>query len=277
MLKVAVVGKGGSGKSTLSWLLMQSLASQNQSVLGIDADFNMNLLTNLGLTYSPDLPTIHHFHSQFRQIVDLPVGTPWSKLADRPALPQFSLSPDDDYTAKIAIEVAENIRLMVVGLGDEDVLDSPLCGHGHIAPLKWYLSNLNTHDTAVIIDSVAGTDMVNYNLYQGCDAIVCVVENHRNSIRVFQQIQTVADRLDTPFYGIWNRAKGDIVPEILQEVCGDRLLGQVPLDDEIESFDYNRLDPKTTRQVAMIWEVLLKKVRMQADRLSTLELVTVDR
>ncbi len=50
MLKLAVVGKGGSGKSTLSWLLMQSLAAQNQSVLGIDADFNMNLLTNLGLT-----------------------------------------------------------------------------------------------------------------------------------------------------------------------------------------------------------------------------------
>ena len=262
MLKVAVVGKGGSGKSTLSWLLMQSLASQQQSVLGIDADFNMNLLTNLGLTYSPDLPTIHHFHSQFRQIVNLPVGTPWSKLADR-SIPQFSLSPDDDYTAKIVIEVAENIRLMVVGLGDEDVLDSPLCGHGHIAPLKWYLSNLNTHSTAVIIDSVAGTDMVNYNLYQGCDAIVCVVENHRNSIRVFQQIQTVADRLGTPFYGIWNRAKGDIVPEILQDICGDRLLGQVPIDDEIESFDYQKLNPVTKIQVARIWEMLLKKVRMQ--------------
>ena len=273
MLKVAVIGKGGSGKSTLSWLLMQSLASQQQSVLGIDADFNMNLLTNLGLTYSPDLPTIHHFHSQFRQIVDLPVGTPWSKLADR-SLPQFSLSPDDDYTAKIAIEVAENIRLMVVGLGDEDVLDSPLCGHGHIAPLKWYLSNLNTHNTAVIIDSVAGTDMINYNLYQGCDAIVCVVENHRNSIRVFQQIQTVADRLGTPFYGIWNRAKGDIVPEILRDICGDRLLGQVSIDNEIESFDYQKLDPETKTQVAIIWEILLKKVRIQIDRPSTLELAT---
>lgn len=83
--------------------------------------------------------------------------------------------------------------------------------------------------------------------------------------------------MGTPFYGIWNRAKGDIIPETLQEVCGDRLLGQVPTDDEIESFDYKRLDPKTTMQVAMVWEMLLKKVRVQADRSFTLKLATADR
>jgi CO dehydrogenase maturation factor len=269
MLKVAVVGKGGSGKSTLSWLLMQSLAQRNQSVLGIDADFNMNLLTNLGLNYGPDLPTIHHAHEQFRQIVDLPVGTPWSKLQGR-SLPQFSLNPDDDYTARLAIDVTDNIRLMVVGLGDEDVLDSPLCGHGHIAPLKWYLSSLNNHNTAVIIDSVAGTDMVNYNLYQGCDAIVCVVENHRNSIRVFQQIEQVADRLGIAFYGVWNRAQEAAVPESLKQVCGDRLLGKVPVDPEIESFDYGLVDPETTSQVDLIWSALVEKSKLAARSIAQL-------
>ncbi len=259
MLKVAIVGKGGSGKSTMSWLLMQSLASQNQSVLGIDADFNMNLLTNLGLNYSSELPTIHHAHDRFRQLVDLPVGTPWSKLQGR-SIPEFSLSPDDDYTKSLAIEVSDRIRLMVVGLGDEDVLDSPLCGHGHIAPLKWYLMNLKTNDTAVVIDSVAGTDMVNYNLYQGCDAIVCVVEDHRNSIRVLNQIQQVADRLQTPFYAIWNRAKSTQIPESLLEFS-DRLLGQVPLDDAIEDFDYDALNEQTKIQVKLIWQNLLEKAR----------------
>ncbi len=266
MLKVAVVGKGGSGKSTLSWLLIQALAQQNQSVLGIDADFNMNLLTNLGLSYHEALPTIHHSHSQFRELVDLPMGTPWSKLQDR-SLPQFSLNPDDDYTAQLAIDITDRIRLMVVGLGDEDVLDSPLCGHGHIAPLKWYLSNLNTHDTSVIIDSVAGTDMVNYNLYQGCDAIVCVVENHRNSIRVFEQIQQVADRLGTPFYGIWNRAQGDEVPDVLQDVCGDRLLGQVPTDEAIDSFDYGLVHSHTKTQVKIAWETLVMRLDRRWDTL----------
>ena len=82
--------------------------------------------------------------------------------------------------------------------------------------------------------------------------------------------------MGTPFYGIWNRAKGNIVPEILQDICGDRLLGQVPIDDEIESFDYQKLDPETKVQVAMIWKMLLKKVKMQTDRLSTLKLAVAN-
>jgi CO dehydrogenase maturation factor len=46
-MKIAVVGKGGSGKSTLSWLIIHYLHEQNQNVLAIDADHNMDLMTLL--------------------------------------------------------------------------------------------------------------------------------------------------------------------------------------------------------------------------------------
>lgn len=77
MSKLAVVGKGGSGKSTVSWLLIQYLASLQQPVLGIDADYNMNLLSNLGLDYSGEVPTLHHSHQQFRRLVGLAAQEPW--------------------------------------------------------------------------------------------------------------------------------------------------------------------------------------------------------
>ncbi len=43
IMKIAVVGKGGSGKSSVSWLLTEHiLQNSNKKVLAIDADYNMD-------------------------------------------------------------------------------------------------------------------------------------------------------------------------------------------------------------------------------------------
>ncbi len=48
-MKLGVVGKGGTGKTTISALLAQAYVEQGRRVLAVDTDSNPNLAQNLGL------------------------------------------------------------------------------------------------------------------------------------------------------------------------------------------------------------------------------------
>ena len=48
-MRIAIAGKGGSGKTTISGTLARLLARAGRQVVAIDADTNPNLATTLGL------------------------------------------------------------------------------------------------------------------------------------------------------------------------------------------------------------------------------------
>ena len=48
-MKIAFVGKGGSGKTTLSSLFIRHLATTGAPVVAVDADINQHLGAALGL------------------------------------------------------------------------------------------------------------------------------------------------------------------------------------------------------------------------------------
>ena len=48
-MRVAIAGKGGSGKTTISGTLARLLAQAGRQVVAVDADTNPNLATTLGL------------------------------------------------------------------------------------------------------------------------------------------------------------------------------------------------------------------------------------
>ena len=54
-MRVAIAGKGGSGKTTISGTLARILGREGRRVVAIDADTNPNLATTLGLP--PDSAT----------------------------------------------------------------------------------------------------------------------------------------------------------------------------------------------------------------------------
>ena len=59
-MKLAVAGKGGSGKTSISGTMARVLARQGHSVLAIDGDSNPNLALTLGIPAERmnDMPTL---------------------------------------------------------------------------------------------------------------------------------------------------------------------------------------------------------------------------
>jgi CO dehydrogenase maturation factor len=227
-MKIAAVGKGGSGKSTVSWLLANYLANQGKNVLAIDADYNMDLISHFGLD-SDNLNCVYDNHSLFREDFNMKHGEKWFDLLTQVSLPKFNLH--SNIINKLSHKMRNTLSVMVTGLGDEDTLYTGKCGHSHSAPIKFLLPNLECGDNEyVIIDSVAGSDMLGYGLFMGCDMVVCVVEPLPNSIKVSLQIQKICSELDIECRFIINKSVQNDYFIDLQEKYEDSILGNISID-----------------------------------------------
>lgn len=245
-MKIAFVGKGGSGKSSVSWLAVKTIEDMGNFVLAIDADHNMDLTSNLGLDPEKTI-LMHKTDKIFMEAVGLAEDKQWSRLITETerALPTFTLKPADDYTQSISNKVTEKISLINVGLGSPDVLFSDKCAHGLSGPLKYYLGLLSEGDEFVVIDSVAGADMLNYGLYAGIDAVIGVVEPHRNSIKVFEQIQEICRKTMIPCFSVVNKpAENDFYHDFVAKNSMN-ILGEIPFDQNVMSYDYALVKEET--------------------------------
>lgn len=245
-MKVAVIGKGGSGKSSVSWLLTHTLLADNRTVFAIDADHNMDFTALLGGRVDADTVTMHRTHGAFKDAVGQQEGKYWQDIVlDGRPLPTFTLT--DAYTAQIAHPLGEHLYLATVGLGAEDVLFSDKCAHGHSAVLKYYLPLFDGGDTVdVVVDGVAGTDMMNFGLFTGADAVVVVVEPHQNSMRVLEQVAVIAVRSALPLYVVMNKVRGESAERTaLIAQWGEVLLAELPVDTGMLTYAYDALAPET--------------------------------
>ncbi|MDR0607093.1 MAG: hypothetical protein LBG52_01785 [Candidatus Peribacteria bacterium] len=63
-MKIAIVGKGGAGKSSISRLITQYLLHQNKQVCAIDSDHNMDFMDTLGYTFTDESPTFIRLYDE---------------------------------------------------------------------------------------------------------------------------------------------------------------------------------------------------------------------
>ena len=130
ILKIAVTGKGGVGKTTLSAFLVRWFAERGKSVLAIDADPDANLAHALGIKNASEITPV----SQMRELVaERTESVPGSYGGF------FKLNPKvDDLPEKLSVRQGENIRLMVMGGIKKG-------GTGCVCPESVLLKNLVQH------------------------------------------------------------------------------------------------------------------------------------
>lgn len=95
MTKIAVAGKGGSGKTTVAGVLARVLAESGSDVLTVDADENPNLGISLGLGVE--------------RTYEL-VSAREALLPDGPAI----ASPMEEIVDRFAAEAGERLRIVQV-------------------------------------------------------------------------------------------------------------------------------------------------------------------
>lgn len=269
-MKIAFVGKGGSGKSSVSWLAVKTLEDMGSTVLAIDADHNMDLTSNLGL--DPEkTPLMHKTEREFMEHVGVLAEGRISALLEKEdsLFSQFTTSPKDTYTSSISTFVSPHLSLINIGLGSPDVIFAGKCAHGLSGPLKYYLGLLDEKDDFVVIDSVAGADMLNYGLYAGIDAVIGVVEPHRNSIKVFEQIQDICRKSLIPCFAVVNKPTDNDFYKDFASKNTDKILGEIPFDENVMNYDYAIVSNETKSAMTSVLEKI-KRLRKRGN-LSTIK------
>lgn len=103
-MRVAIAGKGGSGKTTISGTIARLLAQSGRHVVAVDADTNPNLATTLGLTAE-----------RTKEIVALPRTLLKREQQPDGTMHSTFLRDPMDVLNEYGAEAPDGVRLIVMG------------------------------------------------------------------------------------------------------------------------------------------------------------------
>jgi len=207
-MKIGVIGKGGSGKTSVSWMLSNALLYNNLNVFCLDADFNQHLGSLLQITISP--PALaDHYQELVAHAIGKRVDISLSNF-DKSTRPQtgsgyFDLTDPKNPIQKFIKKNDLGIGLFCVGEFDSEARGMS-CYHLRTAAADVVINHLyHTEDTVLVTDFTAGVDPLSSPLFANMDALVLVIEPTLKGVKVAQQWENFVKDIGIPLLALGNK------------------------------------------------------------------------
>ena len=233
-MKVAITGKGGVGKTTLSSTLARLYAEEGRTVLAADVDPDANLGLALGLSQG-EVDSIVPI-SKMRTLVEERTGA-------NEANKFFKLNPYvTDIPEKFSKDI-NGVKLLVMGTVD-------VGGTGCVCPehvmLKSILSALTYRkDDVVIMDMEAGLEHLGRGTAANMDQFIVVIEPGARSVQTYRNVKRLASDLGVKKVRVVaNKLRDERDEEFIrQNIPAEDLLGFIHFNPEVMDADRQGLSP----------------------------------
>jgi CO dehydrogenase maturation factor len=229
-MKIAITGKGGVGKTTLTALLAQSYADMGRQVLAVDADPSPCLAGALG--FPPELREELKPIAEMDALIEERTGAKPGTVGGF-----FTLNPRvDDIPERFSV-LHRGVRLLEMGSVE-------VGGSGCICPEAAMLKTLFTHllfreDDILLLDMYAGVEHLGRATVDFVDAMLVVVEPTRRSLGTAKQIQKLANDIGLMrLYMVGNKVRNEEEARFLESESKDiPLIGYLPADLKVQEAD----------------------------------------
>ncbi len=256
--KIAVCGKGGTGKSTLVTLMARALVGLRYRVAVLDTDeSNPGLYRCLGFTETPK--GLNALMTRFSYTGTPGQDTHWIMLPEirfQDIHPAYFLERD-------------GIRFFWVGKIEEP-FQGCACGMADVCRglvQRWRLEA----DEVLLIDTEAGVESFGRGVERSVDLILAVVEPSFEAMALAEKIVYLAEGMGINRVGaLLNKVPSETVKQRMHDELTRRnvpVLGAVSFDPRVQEagFEGTRIpDSEAGRQMKDIMELLINMVQMTA-------------